>query len=505
VNRQRTFAGLVLLVPALLAGPAAHAFGAPTPTPPPTTDRAPVSASPAIEFADMLSAAFRDAAAAISPSVVNITMVDHPDAAAAPRGAAPSDGIPEEFRRFFQFGPGGASPFGPLTPAPPAERRGQGSGVIIRSDGFILTNNHVVAGADELMARLEDGRELPATIVGTDPESDLAVIRVDARGLPAAVIGDSDRMQPGDWIVAVGNPFGLDHTVTAGIVSAIGRGGMGLNTFEDFIQTDAAINPGNSGGPMVNLHGELIGINSAIRSASGGNNGVGFAIPANLAMDVARSLIDNGRVERGYLGVGIQPLTPELAASLGHPDTRGALVAEVVPDSPAARAGVQAGDIVTHLDRQPVASSRDLLNTIGRRTPGDVVEVVVDRAGTERTIRLTLGERPGPQAEARGDAATPTPSAGDALGMRVQPLTDQLARRLGVDAGTTGLVVTEVRTGSPAAAAGLRVRDVILDAGRKPVSSAEDLDRAAREATDGLLLRVLRDGRATFIVVGSGS
>ncbi len=456
--------------------------------------------SASIAFADSLSNAFRSATGAISPSVVNITTVDKPDVAPAlNRGQQPGQSMPpgaeELFRRFF--GEGGGMPPG-AQPMPMPERRGQGSGVIIREDGYILTNNHVVDGADEVMVRFDDGREYAASVIGNDPESDLAVIRVDADGLPAARIGDSDQLQPGDWVVAVGNPFGLDHTVTAGVVSAKGRGELGLSTYEDFIQTDAAINPGNSGGPLINLHGEVVGINSAIRSSSGGSIGIGFAIPSNLAMHVADSLIDDGRVARGWLGVSIQPLTSELASSFGHEDTHGALVSDVVSDTPAAKAGLEAGDIITRVDHRVVSSPRELVNTIAEHEPGERVSVTVERGGSTRTLDVTLGERPG-QAELAMSAPA-ADAGGGTLGLRVQPMTAELAEQLGVS-GTTGLIVTEVQPGSLAAEAGLRPEDIILEAGRQPVTSAAELSAAARNADKGLLLKISRQGRALFIVL----
>lgn len=491
-----------LAIPAALAVMAGTAFVA-TATPDATSDASP-EVSAAIEFADNLSAAFRNAASSISPAVVNIAVVNTPDAsplAERGRGGMRSPGqVPDEFRRFFRFGPEGATPDAPR-PAP--ERRGQGSGVIIRSDGYILTNNHVVDDADEVTVRLQDGRELEATVVGLDPDSDLAVIRVDASGLPTARFGDSDRVRTGDWIVAVGNPFGLDHTVTAGVVSATGRGEMGLSTYEDFIQTDAAINPGNSGGPLVNLHGEVIGINSAIRSASGGNNGVGFAIPAKLARHVADSLIESGRVERGWLGVSVQPLTQDLARTMGYAEARGALVADVMPETPAAAAGLASGDVIVRVGDEPVDSARELINAIAQHEPGRRVSLGIDRNGESRSIDVTLGERPG----AAQIASTPQDSASaeGKLGMSVQALTPELAAQLGIEAAR-GVVVTEVKSDSPAQKAGIRAEDVILEAGREPIGSPADLARAAKEAGDsGVLLRVSRDGRVRFVVVKPGS
>jgi len=481
----------VPLTIALLAG-AASSMSSTAPTKPAAPS------ARAIEVADSLSEAFRGAAAAITPSVVNIATVATP--------IAPSEGsqqlppqIPEEFRRFFRFGPG-ENPFG--QPGVMPERRGEGSGVIIWEDSYILTNNQVVDGATEITVRLHDEREFNATVVGIDPESDLAVIHIEASGLTPARLGDSDTLQPGDWIVAVGSPFGLDHTVTAGVVSATGRAGMGLNTYEDFIQTDAAINPGNSGGPMVNLHGEVIGINSAIRSAAGGNNGVGFAIPVNLAMHVADSLIADGTVERGWLGVSVQPLTPDLATSLGIEGEHGALVADVVAGTPAASAGIESGDVITAVDRKPVDAPRTLMNTIAQHEPGDRVTLAVDRGGSSRTFDVTLGQRPG----AATLAATPGTARPEAtLGLSVQPLTPALAAQLGLQSDS-GLVITEVLPGSPADKAGLQAEDVILEAARQPVRSIADLTSAVTQSPkQGLLLKISRAGHPLFMVLKPAS
>ncbi len=459
-----------------------------------STPRVPSSNS--ITLADSLSAAFREATSAISPSVVNITTVQRVAASPGNLTQQPDmSQIPEEFRRFFDFGNEPRSPLN-AQPGPMPERRGQGSGVIIRSNGYILTNNHVVEDAGELKVRLDNGREYDATVVGTDPESDLAVIKIEAEDLPAARFGNSDNLQPGDWVVAVGNPFGLDHTVTAGVVSGTGRAGMGLNTYEDFIQTDAAINPGNSGGPMINLHGEVVGINAAIRSSSGGSIGIGFAIPSSIALNVADSLIEHGTVQRGWLGVSIQPLTPELASSFDYEGSDGALIAQVRPDTPAAKAGLEAGDIVTRVGDRAIDSPQELMNTIARYAPGEKVTLTIAREGETRTNEVKLGERPSQPQLVSGSSG----DADSALGMQVQPLTEDLAEQLGLDA-REGLIITQVEPGSPAADAGLQPEDVILEAARKPVRTAAELAQLSREHEDGLLLKVSRDARVLFLVV----
>jgi serine protease Do len=452
--------------------------------------------STAIDFAQSLSTAFRQAAADISPSVVNITSVEKMTSNGTIEMAP--DGTEEFFRRFF-----GNDPRFRMTPqqTPAPERRGQGSGVILRTDGYILTNNHVVEGADKLTVRLGDGRELTAKVVGTDPDSDLAIIHVDASGLPAAHMGNSDDMQPGDWVVAVGNPYGLDHTVTAGVVSALGRAGIidpEQQPYEDFIQTDAAINPGNSGGPLVNLHGEVIGINAAIRTSNGGSDGIGFAIPSNLAEHVAQSLIDNGKVERGFLGVHVQPLTPALARNFDF-DGKGVLVNNVEDDTPAAKAGMKSGDIICKLNGQQVDSPNKLVNAIGQMEPGDKVTLSVTRDGQEQQFKITLAERP-PTSQL---AMKPGSSSTD-LGLTLQPLTPQLAQQLGT-AVTEGLVVVQVEPDSAAAEAQppLQAEDIILEANHQPVRTPQDLASAAGSATHGVLLKVIRSGQTFYVVLGN--
>ncbi len=474
----------VLTAPVLLGGDGA------SPAPP-----------QAISQAESISAAFRDAAKTISPSVVNITMVDRPDNVSfnqqQPQLRFRRQQVPDEFfRRFFGDGQGDVIPFN-IQPQPAPERRGQGSGVIIKSDGYILTNNHVVQGADELHVKLSDGHEYPATVVGTDPDSDLAVVKIDATGLPAAKFGDSDALQQGDWVVAVGNPFGLDHTVTAGVVSAKGRGNIGLNTYEDFIQTDAAINPGNSGGPLVNLRGEMVGINSAIHSSTGGSDGIGFAIPSNLAQHVAQSLMDDGRVDRGWIGVGVQPLTPDLASAFNYTGSTGVVVTDVMDGTPAQESGLQSGDIIVEVDRRPIDSPRALVNTIGQREPGDRIRLTVARNGSEQVVPVTLALRPG---EAQ---VTSTPQASQpqsSLGLAVQPLNEDLRQQLGISAGS-GLLVTDVQSGSAADRAGLQPEDVIVEANHSPVSSARDLANQTRDLSKGVLLKIDRGGRALYMVI----
>ncbi len=426
-----------------------------------------------------LSAAFKRAAAQISPSVVHITVTQKADVVAvSPHGRAPSTPFGEEFFRRF---------FGDMQPphAQPNAQQSQGTGFVVSDDGYIVTNNHVVRGADAITVLLADDREYAATIVGTDPETDLAVIRIEADGLDPVRFGASRELEVGEWVIAVGSPFGLEQTVTAGIVSATGRTGMGLATFENFIQTDAAINPGNSGGPLVSLNGEVVGVNTAISSRSGGFNGIGFAIPSQTVRGVMESLIDDGRVSRGWLGVQVQKLTPDLAASFGLEDTGGSLVATVVADGPAADAGLEAGDLIVALDGVPIEDTAALLNAIALTEPGARLQVELIRDGERRTFEVTLGERPTSAAGLAGGE-----DAMQSLGLEVQT-TDQ------------GVVVRWVAPGGPAHAAGLRPGDLILKVGAADVDNEDGFRSALRgEAVDdGIRLLVQRGAGRLFLIL----
>jgi serine protease Do len=375
--------------------------------------------------------------------------------------------------------------------------------VIATADGDILTNAHVVDGAQSITVVLSDGTEHPAKVVGVDKDGDLAVVKIEASGLTAARFADSDDVQPGDWCVAVGNPLGLDHTVTAGIVSAKSRSNVGSAAFEDFIQTDAPINPGNSGGPLVNLDGEVIGINTAIRTSSGGSEGIGFAIPSNTAQSVMRSLIDKGHVERGWLGVSIQPLTPDLATSLGTTPKHGVLIGDVLPDAPASKAGIRAGDIVLSVNGAPVGEPGQMMSRVARISPGSSAELRVLRDGSGKAFAVKLGTRPA-NGGASEEKASPTESG--SLGLSVQPLDKSLREQFNLKADENGLAVTDVAAGSPAERAGLQPGDVILNAGGKAAPSAEQFREMAAKATadKGLLLRVKRGETARFLVIKPG-
>jgi serine protease Do len=395
----------------------------------------------------------------------------------------------EFFQRFF----------GDRMPQQPQPRRegGLGSGVIVSADGYVLTNHHVVDGAEEITVELTDGRSFKADVVGTDAPSDLAVLKIDGRNFPALPLGNSDQVRVGDVVLAVGNPMGVGQTVTIGIISAKGRAtGLGDGSFEDFLQTDAPINHGNSGGALVNTRGELVGINSQILSPSGGNIGIGFAIPANMAQNVFRSLITDGRVHRGMLGVTVQAVTPDLARSLRLASVGGALVNSVQPDGPADDAGLERGDVITAINGTKVSDSNALRNHIAALKPGTKASLTVVRDGREQTMTATLGELPSRHAN-----ATPTEDAADrsGAGLSVEPLTRDTARRLGIDA-TGGLVVTNVDPSGPAADAGFRRGDVIREVDGKKVEDAASLRRELARAGDRPALVLVERGDTTLFL-----
>jgi serine protease Do len=395
------------------------------------------------------------------------------------------------FQQFFgnQFG---------QQQARPEREQSLGSGVIITSDGTILTNNHVIDGATDIKVQLSDKREFTAKLVGTDPRTDIAVLKIDASGLPTLAIGDSARLRVGDVVFAVGDPFGVGETATMGIVSATGRSGLGIENYEDFIQTDAAINPGNSGGAMIDLHGNLIGINTAIATGGGeGNVGIGFAIPINMARSVADQLVEHGKVVRGYLGLYPQDVTPEIAKEFGLSGPGGALVSEVSPDSPASKAGLKRGDVILKMNGQPVESANDLRLRISQTPPGTDVKLQVSRDGKPQDVTVGLGEFPEKEAN-----ATPGESNGGGLhGVNVQDLTPDLAQELNLPAGIHGVVVSDVDPSSPAAA-DLQRGDVIQEVNHKPISNVEEYNQAVSAAgSQSVLLLVNRGGVTQYVVV----
>ncbi len=430
------------------------------------------------------TAGYRDIVRRVSPAVVDVSVTKVIKASAEGPDA-------EQFRRFF-------SPDGQQQPR---ERRqqGAGSGVIISKDGYVLTNNHVVDGATEVKVRMFDKREFKATVVGHDDKSDVAVLRIEASGLPFLKFADSSKLEVGDTVLAVGNPFGVGQTVTMGIVSATGRGGLGIEDYEDFIQTDAAINKGNSGGALVNTNGDLIGINTAILSGSGANNGVAFAIPSNMALGVMEQLIKSGKVTRAQLGVVIQPVTPAIAKSFGLKDSRGALVGGVSPNSPAAEAGLKPGDVILSLNGVQVADNNQLRNRISMTEPGSKVEMEVWRDGASKTFTAKLGEL---SAKAAGlkDADADEKEAAD--GIAVEELTPEVARRLELSPQTEGVVVRSVDPDSAASRVGLKRGDVIVEVNRKVVASPTAFKRALKSAGSDAVLLVNRGGSTFFVTLG---
>jgi serine protease Do len=447
--------------------------------------------APAVrDEARALSNAFREVARQISPSVVSVLATHDAEETSTRFHTLDPQQDPfggQLFRFFGQEDPFGGQPF----QMPEPRMRGQGTGVIVDSDGIIATNNHVVAGATHLEVTLADGRKLAAEVLGTDPDTDLALLRVQEKNLPAAKLGDSKLLEPGDWVVAVGNPFGLDHTVTVGVVSALGRTGIGVASYEDFIQTDAAINPGNSGGPLVNLDGEVVGINTAIRSQGGGSDGISFAIPSATLAGVLPKLEADGRVSRGWLGVQLQALTPELAKSFGLETkagtTHGALVSEVLDDTPASQAGLRSGDIVLKVDGREIKDWTELKAKMAALDPGTRTTLAILRDGKEQDLSVELGERPPKDALAKQRQDERAPATKKSFGMHLGDLPQGMARELDVKGGA---LVRSVDVDSPADRAGLVAGDVILSVGKNQIDSAEEAAQRLGESDSGARLLV---------------
>jgi len=377
------------------------------------------------------------------------------------------------------------------------QQTAQGSGFIVSDDGYILTNNHLVGDAEKVLVKVGEDPEVEAEVIGKDAESDVAVIRIDKKGLPHLEMADSDELEVGEWVVAIGNPFRLSQTVTAGIVSAKGRSGFSLAEFEDFIQTDAAINPGNSGGPLLNLDGKVVGINTFIISQTGGYMGIGFAIPINIAKFVYQRLVEKGEVERGYLGIVYQELTPESARPFGlDKDTKGVAVTQVLEDSAADKAGLKRYDVIVELDGEPVENGNQFLNRVAMLKPGTRVRIVVLRDGKRKTLTAKLGTRP-PADQAPGAE----PKIQQQLGFTVKNLTDEYAQRLGFE-GLSGVVVTSVEAGSQAAKKGITAGMLIMEVDREPVKNTKDFDEAIQKAKkEGSALLLVNDGSYTKFVV----
>jgi serine protease Do len=431
-----------------------------------------------------LSRAFIEVARQVKPAVVSIDTVEKTK---RPSARAPEDmpipGIP------FERGP--------------RRMRGTGSGVIISSDGFILTNNHVAGDADEIKVKLADGREFKARRVGADPETDLAVIKIEADNLPHAKLGNSDNLEQGEWVIALGSPFGLQQTMTAGIVSATGRDlGAQIGQFTNFIQTDASINPGNSGGPLVNMQGEVVGINTLILSGTGVNTGVGFSIPSNLASNVYSQIVARGKVVRGYLGVLLNPITQTVAKTFGYTGTDGALVADLANDkSPAAKAGLRSGDLILEFDGKAVKTPKQLTEMVAGTPVGKSVRVKYFREGRYEFATIILAERPARTEEPEPQEEEEEPDA-TSVGLRSETVTPEIARQLKLKIAS-GAVIQNVMPDSPAAEAGLRRGDVIHRVNRIPIASRQDLIRAfsTLKGETEILLQVERGGQLSFITV----
>ena len=443
---------------------------------------------------------FTEVAKAVTPAVVNITTVIGDKLS----GRSGQNDLRDRMEEFFggpngPLGPKFRGPQGPQGEPPRGfHGGGQGSGVIVSPDGYVLTNNHVIDSAREVTVTLPDKREFPGKIVGTDPKTDLAVVKIDAKNLPTIPWGDASKLQVGEYVLAVGNPFGLNSTVTLGIVSALGRGRMGITQYEDFIQTDAAINPGNSGGALVNTRGELVGINTAIFSQSGGYQGVGFAVPTSMGQPIYESLLTHGKVVRGYLGIGIQDLNQDLAKSFGVPNGKGALVSDVKEDSPADHAGLQQGDVITSYQAAPVEDAVALQRLVTITTVGAKVPMKVLRDGHEKEITVTIGEQPGDPKIAKADGEVKEYAF---AGVAVQDLDRDTAKELGIKGKAQGVVVTSVEPDSAADKAGLVPGDVIREINRQPVKSAKEFEKVSSAVKKGenVLILINRRGASLFL------
>lgn len=493
---MKTWAALAV-VPMVLAVAAAATL-------PGSADQARPAAT--TNYAKDLSQAFREAAKEVQPSVVLVKAdavmpVHWNHEGEAPKGRMqenPFEGTPfgnmPELRRFFEQMPD-------MPQQPHGGQSGIGTGVIIDKSGVILTNNHVVEGRTDVTVRLHDGREFKATDIETDPNTDLAIVRIEgAKDLKAARLGNSDKVEVGDWVLALGHPFGLEGTVTSGIISAKGRG-IGSPARATFLQTDAAINPGNSGGPLINLDGEVIGINTAISTSSGGNQGVGFAIPVNLAKWVSKELIDDGVVQRAQLGVMIQPLTPELADQFGLKAHEGVAVTDVMPNMPGAKAGLKAGDVVMEYNGQKVTTPRELQSVVERSKIGAKHEMKIWRDGKYETLQaVPLESKDEGEHLDMPKSASPSASRLEKLGLEVETLTPEIAEHLNVKADQ-GVVISDVLSGSPADRVGLESGMVIVEAGRTPVKSVADLKKVVEEAKDGSVLLLVRSEQGSRFVV----
>ncbi|WP_353085356.1 DegQ family serine endoprotease [Stenotrophomonas sp.] len=484
-----------------------------SPSPSPATPAAPAAAAPRAPAPQLVSGLpdFTNLVEQVGPGVVNVeTTIVRSNRQARAMGPGGDDEMPEFFRRFFgpDFQMPGQGPGG-QDDSPRIQGRGMGSGFIISADGYVLTNYHVVADASEVKVKLGDRREFTAKVIGSDQQYDVALLKIDGKNLPTVRVGDSNTLKPGQWVVAIGSPFGLDHSVTAGVVSAVGRSTGGADQrYVPFIQTDVAINQGNSGGPLLNTRGEVVGINSQIFSASGGYMGISFAIPIDLAMGAVEQIKKNGRVSRGQLGAMVGAVTAEVAQGFKLPDSRGALVNQLVPGSAAAKSGLEVGDVIRSVNGTPINVSSDLPPLIGALPPGTKVRIVVLREGKEREITATLTElaedaERGNAAPA-ADAAKPETGANALLGLEVADLTAPQRQQLGLAAGE-GVRITRV-TGQSARDARLSQGMVVLQVGRTPVGSVAALNKALAGYSKGdvVMLLVRANGNSAFVPVKAG-
>ena len=449
---------------------------------------APKISKESVDFLTKIGQAMSEISSAVKPAIVNISTTKTEKLSESPYAPFFDDPF---FRRFFgdRF----------RHPEVPRERKtaSLGSGVIVSSNGYILTNSHVIKDADEIKVLLSDKREFQGKIIGTDPKTEVAVIKIDAQDLPTISWGDSDKLKVGEVVMAIGSPFGLNQTVTMGIVSAVGRANVGIADYEDFIQTDAAINPGNSGGALVNAKGELVGINTAIFSTTGGYQGIGFAIPNNMAKAVMDSLIKTGKVIRGWLGVSIQPLTPELAKQFNLKKEYGALVGDVIENSPAEKAGILRGDVIIEYNGKKVDEPYNLRNTVANTPPGETAELKIIRNGKIETIKVTIGELPTEVPKA------PVIEYKNVLrGISVRELTPELYRQMNISEKIKGVIVAEIGPDSPAEGK-LMEDDIIQEINRKATANLKDYESTASEikSDEIVLLLVFRKGSSVFITI----
>jgi len=483
IKKSAIFSKPAMLVAGLLLGASTFAIAR-------ATQKAATNPPATLKLADSNEGASKSGYAsvvkAVLPSVVNIS---------SSKVVKADREMSRQMAPFFQqFFGNGDVPFDV-----PKDRREHalGSGVIVSPEGYILTNNHVVEGATEVKVTLLDKHEYTAKVIGADPKTDVALLKIDAANLKPITIGDSSKVEVGDTALAIGNPFGVGQTVTRGIISATGRGNLGIEDYEDFIQTDAPINPGNSGGALINDRGELVGINTAILTHSQGSEGIGFAVPANLAREVMDQILKNGKVVRAYVGILPQDMTPEMAKAFGQKEPRGVVVGDVTPNSPAQQAGLQRGDILLEVNGKAIANSNALRNSISMMQPGTNIKLTVLHDGNERELSVKLAEMPAETALNKPDSSDDSTKALE--GVEVANLTPHLADKLGLPASTTGVIVTDVDPSSKMADSGLRQGDLIQEVNRQPVKNVSEFQSALKKGGSDPLLLVNRQGRTLFI------